>query len=224
MPPTSCSPRSTRPCAGWTAGRADRAVRYRRLRPRPAARTGRRFPLDPLGSARRRPAAARHRRGRSAVARRTHRPGGRRPHRDRRRRDSADDWCSTRSTGSKAPCRAATFHQAGQPDPGATARRIWLSAISGAGLDAAARGAGERFRDRQVSGELILAPDQGRLRARLHAVGAVRSESADEAGWRLQLEMPVATAERLATEPGGHLLHGLLLVAPSAPTYNPDIQ
>ena len=110
-------------------------------------------------------------------------------------------------------------------EPGSHLReRIWLSAMSGAGLDLLRESLGGRFRDRQISGDLVLAPNQGRLRARLHAVGAVRSESADEAGWHLQLEMPVATAERLATEPGGHLLHGLLLVAPSAPTYNPDIQ
>mgnify|MGYP003397658604 FL=1 len=110
-------------------------------------------------------------------------------------------------------------------EPGSHLReRIWLSAMSGAGLDLLRESLGGRFRDRQISGELALAPNQGRLRARLHALGAVRSESADEAGWHLQLEMPVATAERLATEPGGHLLQGLLLVAPSAPTYNPDIQ
>jgi len=110
-------------------------------------------------------------------------------------------------------------------EPGSHLReRIWLSAMSGAGLDLLRESLAERFRDRQVSGELVLAPSQGRFRARLHAVGAVRAESADEAGWHLQLEMPVATAERLATEPGGHLLHPLLLVAPSAPTYNPDNQ
>ena len=102
--------------------------------------------------------------------------------------------------------------------------RIWLSARTGAGLELLRDSLGERFSDRQVSAEIVLAPSQGRLRARLHALGAVREESADETGWRLQLEMPVATAERLAQEPGGHLLHELLLVAPSAPTYNPDDQ
>jgi GTP-binding protein HflX len=70
--------------------------------------------------------------------------------------------------------------------------------------------------------ELRLAPDQGRLRARLHELAAIRSEHADEAGWLLQLDLPLAAAERLADEPGGHLLHALLLVAPGAPTYNPD--
>jgi GTP-binding protein HflX len=100
--------------------------------------------------------------------------------------------------------------------------RIWLSAKSGAGLELLRQALGERFIDRQISGELHLAPNQGRLRARLHTLGAVKSESADENGWKLSLEMPLATAERLATEPGGHLLQELLLVAPVAPTYNPD--
>ena len=101
--------------------------------------------------------------------------------------------------------------------------RIWLSAMSGLGLDLLRESLGTRFSDRQISGELLLAPNQGRLRARLHTLGAVREETAGEAGWRLQLEMPLATAERLANEPGGHLLHELLLVAPAAPIYNPDI-
>ena len=48
------------------------ARRYRRLRPRPAARTGRRVPFHPGRRRASRPAAARGRRGRSA-ARRTHR-------------------------------------------------------------------------------------------------------------------------------------------------------
>ena len=102
--------------------------------------------------------------------------------------------------------------------------RIWLSAASGQGLDLLRESLGSRFADRQVTGELVLAQDQGRLRARLHSLGAVRGETVDESGWHLQLEMPLATAERVAQESGGHLLHELLLVTPSAPTYNPDTQ
>jgi GTP-binding protein HflX len=101
--------------------------------------------------------------------------------------------------------------------------RIWLSAASGAGLDLLRASLAARFSDRQISGELHLGPDQGRLRARLHSLGVVRGEVADEHGWRLSLEMPLATAERVANEAGGHLLQPLLLVAPVAPTYNPDI-
>ena len=102
--------------------------------------------------------------------------------------------------------------------------RIWLSAASGQGLDLLRASLGSRFADRQVTGELILAQDQGRLRARLHSLGAVRGETVDESGWHLNLEMPLAMAERVAQEAGGHLLHELLLVSPSAPTYNPDTQ
>ena len=99
--------------------------------------------------------------------------------------------------------------------------RIWLSARDGAGLDLLRETLSHRFAERRIAGELQLGPGAGRLRSRLHAAGAVRAEHADEAGWRLELDMPLSTAERLAQESGGHLLHPLLLVAPSAPTYNP---
>src|SRR5688572_1364836 len=101
--------------------------------------------------------------------------------------------------------------------------RLWLSARTGDGVDALRTVVARRFSDRQVTGELRLAPDQGRLRARLHELDAVRSEQSDEHGWRLAIDLPVAIAERLAAEPGGHPLAALLLVAPDAPTYNPDV-
>jgi len=100
--------------------------------------------------------------------------------------------------------------------------RVWLSARDGQGVDLLRTLLARRFVDRRLKAELRLAPDQGRLRARLHALGAITSEQSDEQGWRLQLDLPLAAAERLADEPGGHLLHALLLVAPGAPTYNPD--
>jgi len=78
-----------------------------------------------------------------------------------------------------------------------------------------------RFSDRRLLAELRLGADQGRLRSRLHALGAITDESMDEHGWLLQIDMPLATAERLATEAGGHLL-APLLVTPIAPTYNLD--
>jgi GTP-binding protein HflX len=99
--------------------------------------------------------------------------------------------------------------------------RIWLSARSGEGLDLLRETLAARFGDRLLAGEIALAPSRGRLRARLHALGAVRAESADEHGWKLRLELPMAVAERLADEPGGDALQPLLLVGPGAPTYNP---
>ena len=109
------------------------------------------------------------------------------------------------------------------PIAGAGSReRIWLSAASAAGLDLLRESLARRFGDRQVSGELRLAPADGRFRARLHGLGVVRGEQSDEQGWRLQVELPLGLAERLADEAGGHLLQPLLLVGPGAPTYNPD--
>ncbi len=113
----------------------------------------------------------------------------------------------------------------GGPSPGTRTReRIWLSAQSGAGLELLRESLGQRFSDRQISGEVRLSSDQGRLRARLHALGAIKDEAFDESGWQLRLEMPLASAERLSQEPGGHLLLELLLVGPGAPTYNSDNQ
>ncbi|PRH83678.1 ribosome rescue GTPase HflX [Arenimonas caeni] len=100
--------------------------------------------------------------------------------------------------------------------------RVWLSAKTGEGLDALRGLLAERFLDRRLHAELRLGPAEGRLRARLHEVGGVKAESTDEQGWRLDLDLPRAVAERLAAEPGGHPLAAALLVAPDAPTYNPE--
>ena len=100
--------------------------------------------------------------------------------------------------------------------------RLWLSAASGAGLDLLRELLARRFGDRQVRGDLQLSAGEGRFRARLHGLGVVRDEQADEHGWRLTVDLPLALAERLADEAGGHLLQPLLLVGLDAPTYNPD--
>ncbi|MFY2764218.1 ribosome rescue GTPase HflX [Arenimonas sp. MALMAid1274] len=100
--------------------------------------------------------------------------------------------------------------------------RLWLSARDGQGVELLRDLLAGRFVDHRLRGELALGPGEGRLRARLHTLGAILSETTDENGWVLQLDLPLAAAERLASEPGGHLLQPLLLVAPGAPTYNPD--
>lgn len=100
--------------------------------------------------------------------------------------------------------------------------RVWLSAKTGEGLGLLRDLLTDRFLDRRLHATLHLDPGQGRLRARLHEAGAVKAESTDESGWRLDLDLPRAVAERLAAEAGGHPLSALLLVTPDAPTYNPD--
>jgi GTP-binding protein HflX len=98
------------------------------------------------------------------------------------------------------------------------ATQAWVSARAGAGLDALLEALGTHFAADLLVGRLMLGAADGRLRAQLHAMGAVRAETVDEAGWQLEVRLPRSTAERLAAAPGGHPLHGLLLVAPATPT------
>ena len=97
--------------------------------------------------------------------------------------------------------------------------KVWVSAQTGAGLDLLRSALSERFAAQRVHGELQLHPRSARLRARLHAMGAISNEIADEHGWRVQLDLPRAQAELLATEAGGDALEALL-AGPVAPTYN----
>ena len=108
-------------------------------------------------------------------------------------------------------------------EPHQARERLWLSAHTGAGIDTLKQVLGQRFSDRQVVGTLTLRPEDGRLRSRLYALNAVRAEHSDETGSHLQLDLPLALAERLAAESGGHALQPLL-VGPAAPTYNPEDQ
>ncbi|MBS0194298.1 MAG: GTPase HflX [Proteobacteria bacterium] len=104
--------------------------------------------------------------------------------------------------------------------PAEGVEKVWLSARSGAGLDLLRTAIAQRFVAARASGELRLTPVQARLRARLHALGAIREECADEHGWRLRIDLSRAQAEQLSREKDGAALEPLL-AAPAAPTYNP---
>ncbi|TAM99529.1 MAG: GTPase HflX [Rhodanobacteraceae bacterium] len=67
---------------------------------------------------------------------------------------------------------------------------VWLSAVSGAGLDLLLQAIAERLAGARVHAELRLPPRAGRLRARLIELGAVKSERYDEDGWRLDIDAP----------------------------------
>jgi GTP-binding protein HflX len=103
--------------------------------------------------------------------------------------------------------------------PAEGVEKVWTSARTGAGLDLLRNALSERYTAQRVHGELQLQPKSARLRARLHALGAIINEIADEHGWRVRLDLPRAQAEQLATEAGGHALEALL-AGPGAPTYN----
>ena len=101
--------------------------------------------------------------------------------------------------------------------PGAVAEnhgareRVWLSAREGQGLELLRAALGGRLGLRRIHAELRLPADAGRLRARLHELGAVKDERHDESGWELRLDLARADAVRLASQPWGAALQPLLV-------------
>jgi len=96
--------------------------------------------------------------------------------------------------------------------------RAFVSARTGAGLDALRAAIATRLSHERVTGRLDLAPAAGRLRARLFSAGAVQAEEADDQGWHIDVDMPLATARQILGEgaPGSAALRELLGVDDSA--------
>ncbi|PMR69752.1 ribosome rescue GTPase HflX [Halomonas heilongjiangensis] len=59
---------------------------------------------------------------------------------------------------------------------------VWLSAREGRGLELLGQALSERLAEDVIDVQLTLSPDQGRLRAGLHELGAVREEAFDDQG------------------------------------------
>ena len=87
---------------------------------------------------------------------------------------------------------------------------VWVSARDELGIDLLREALGERLGLQRVVGDILLPVDAGRLRARLHALDAVRGEQLEADGWRLQVDLPVADAARLAAQADGAPLRPLL--------------
>ncbi|BCT91329.1 GTPase HflX [Lysobacter helvus] len=100
----------------------------------------------------------------------------------------------------------------------AARERVWLSARDGNGLDLLRDALGARLGLRRVAGEVSLPPGAGRLRARLHELGAVLAEHHDEHGWTLSLDLAEADAERIVAHAYGEPLRPLLVEAAGTPT------
>jgi GTP-binding protein HflX len=88
--------------------------------------------------------------------------------------------------------------------------RVWLSARDGDGIALLRDALGTRLGLRRIHAELQLPPAAGRLRARLHEIGAVRGEHHDEHGWTLRLDLAEADALRLSMQPYGAPLQAIL--------------
>jgi len=76
-------------------------------------------------------------------------------------------------------------------DAEGNARRIWLSAQNGEGLELLRQELARFFKKEMVVGSITLLPAQARLRALLFELGAVRHESVDDSG-RYVLEVSIA--------------------------------
>jgi GTP-binding protein HflX len=82
--------------------------------------------------------------------------------------------------------------------------RIWLSAMTGEGIELLMQVLAEYFRHNHVRQRLLLQPQEGRLHALLHARGSVISEVAtEEGGWLMEVDMSEREYHRLSKEEPG---------------------
>ena len=88
--------------------------------------------------------------------------------------------------------------------------RVWLSARDGVGLDLLRDAIGEVLGLQRVQGRVHVPSRAGRLRARLHELGAVRGEQAGDDGWDIQVDLALVDAQRLAAQAGGTALQPLI--------------
>jgi GTP-binding protein HflX len=99
--------------------------------------------------------------------------------------------------------------QDGVPDE-ARRERVWISARTGEGLELLRDVLARRLNLQHVQGTLRLSPSAGKLRSRLHELDVVRGEQADEHGWLIEVDLPMAEAERLAAGRDGEPIRALL--------------
>ncbi len=99
--------------------------------------------------------------------------------------------------------------QDGVPDE-ARRERVWISARDGRGLELLQSVLGKRLGLQHVTGTVRLPPEAGRLRSRLHQLEVIRSEQADEEGWLVEVDIPIAEAEKLAASADGQVIRALL--------------
>ena len=81
--------------------------------------------------------------------------------------------------------------------------RVWVSALTGAGMDLLMQAIAERLAGELIERDLVVAPSQGRLRSRLYARGAVQGEIVDKDGLiHLKVCLDRRHLERLLEEEG----------------------
>jgi len=105
--------------------------------------------------------------------------------------------------------------------------RVWVSAVTGAGIDLLRDALTTALQRDRVHAWLAVPDHAGRLRARLIAAGFVSAERPAERGWEIQIDAPRALIEPLFGLPDGEgewlreqLSRPGLLAASGAAPYN----
>jgi GTP-binding protein HflX len=102
-------------------------------------------------------------------------------------------------------------------DTDGQAVRVWMSAVSGAGLDLLKDCLHERFGALVQRYSLALAPSEGRARARLYRDGLVRQDHPrEQGGWLLEVEASRPELEALCGSEG---IDFALRVSPCLPLH-----
>ncbi|HSN16628.1 MAG TPA: ribosome rescue GTPase HflX [Gammaproteobacteria bacterium] len=87
--------------------------------------------------------------------------------------------------------------------PDGLARRIWVSAVTGAGLDLLKQAISARLRSDTLHAWIRLPPSHARARAAFFDLGAVKNEKGDEeGGYLLEVELPRREYQRLCRREG----------------------
>jgi GTP-binding protein HflX len=91
-----------------------------------------------------------------------------------------------------------------EPQTGNTIGKVWVSAVTGAGLDLLASALARFFNGMQVHGWLHLSPEAGSTRSSLYSIGQVISEHVDEQGsWWLEIRMAQRNIDKLVRNSHG---------------------
>jgi GTP-binding protein HflX len=88
-------------------------------------------------------------------------------------------------------------------DPQGRVTRVWLSAVTGEGIDLLMDALTEYFMEQMAHGWVRLPVSSGRLRARFHQYGEVLSERlADDGDWLIEVRLPQRDLSRLLGDGG----------------------
>ncbi|MDP0590255.1 MAG: GTPase HflX [Candidatus Endonucleobacter bathymodioli] len=90
-----------------------------------------------------------------------------------------------------------------QRDDSGKPARVWLSAVSGEGLDLLEQAVSQLLVQDMAEGRLLLQPHQGKVRARLYELGAIQKESTDGDGLLiLNIRLTRLAFDRIAKQEG----------------------